>query len=79
MNNIKNYTELFEVIIKGEQENTELQNYIAKILPERASDEKYIEKIFFKVCDIYEAMDLNVNIYWIADNYISMLREVKTF
>ncbi|MGL4912658.1 MAG: hypothetical protein ACRC3Y_09530 [Romboutsia sp.] len=79
MSNIQNYRELFKVIIKGDQENTELQDYIVKILPEKASDEKYIEKIFFKVCDIYEAMDLNVNIYWIADNYISMLREVKTF
>lgn len=79
MDNQENYRNIFEVIKQGENENIELQKYIAKILPERASDEKYIEKLFYKVCDIYDVIDLDVDIYWIAKNYISMLREVKCF
>lgn len=75
----KTYRNLYEAIMEGERENQELQDYITSILPEKASDKEYIEKISNKVCDIYEAVDLNMNLYWIADNYVSMLREVQAF
>jgi len=75
----KTYRNLYEVIMQGEKENKELEDYISLILPERASDKEYIKKITCKVCNIYEATDLNLDLYWIADNYVSMLREVDAF
>ena len=75
----KTYRSLYESIIKGERENKELHKYIKSILPEKASDEQYIDKILNKVYDIYEAVDLNMDLYFIADNYVSMLREVDVF
>lgn len=79
MSNQKMYRNLYEVIMEGEREQQELQDYIALIVPERSSDKEYIEKLSYKVCDIYNEVDLNVDKYWIADNYISMLREVNAF
>ncbi|MGL5315826.1 MAG: hypothetical protein ACRC92_21405 [Peptostreptococcaceae bacterium] len=79
MNNKKTYINLYEAIMEGEREHRELQDYISMIVPERSSDKEYIEKLSYKVCDIYNEVDLNVDKYWIADNYISMLREVKAF
>ena len=79
MNKEKYYRNLFEVIIEGDKDNQDLQDYITKILPEKSSDKEYIERITCKVCDIYNAVDLDLDIYWIADNYVSMLREVEAF
>ena len=36
-------------------------------------------KILNKVYDIYEAVESNLDLYFIADNYVNMLREVDAF
>lgn len=79
MSKQKNYRNLLEVLMEGEKENRDLQDYICEILPEKASDSKYIEKLYCRVCDIYDAIDMDIDKYWIANNYINMLREVKIF
>ena len=75
----KTYTNLYESIIKGERENEELFEYIKSIIPEKSSDKVYINKILNKVYDIYEAVESNLDLYFIADNYVNMLREVDAF
>lgn len=79
MSSKKSYKNLLEVIIEVEKENKELQEYIEMIVPEKSSDKKYIEKLTDKVCEIHSAVDLELDKYWIADNYINMLREVEAF
>lgn len=79
MNKDNCYKNLLEAIIEGENENKKLKEYIKQILPEKSNDKEYIDKIMTKVCDMYDRIDLDVDIYWIAENYIDMLREVKAF
>lgn len=79
MSSQRNYRNLLEVIMDGEKEFQELEEYITTILPEKSSDKEYIQKISCKVCEIHDAVDLELDKYWIAENYISMLREVKAF
>ncbi len=74
-----NYRNLMDVIMEGEIENSKLKEYIKKILPEKADDNDYIERITCNVHNIYNEVDLNVDIYWVAENYINILREVEAF
>ncbi|MGL6107018.1 hypothetical protein [Romboutsia sp.] len=73
------YERILKVIVEGEEENQNLLNYIKTILPEKANDEEYIERITYNVYEIYDEIELDIDIHSIADNYINILREVKTF
>ena len=75
----KSYKNLLEIIMEVEQENKKLQEYMEMIVPEKSLDKEYIEKLTNKVCEIHSAVDLELDKYWIADNYINMLREVEAF